>query len=127
MYTRRQIIDMALSLPGAIGDTPFESDPESVIFRHGAGGKWFGALLRAPRRAVGLPGEGTAEVLDLKCDPLVAYGMRQTYPDIVPGYHMNKQHWITVRLEGALPEETLRMLLHMSWELTLKKRRRPQI
>ena len=124
MYSRQQIIDMAMALPDACLDAPFESEPSIAVFRHGSTGRWFGILLRAPRQAVGLAGKGQAEVLDLKCDPLVSYGMMQAYPDVVPGYHMNKQHWISLRLKGDLPEETVRMLIGMSYDLTRKKPRR---
>ena len=121
MYTRRQVIDMALALPGATADMPFEGDFYSTVLRHGDTGKWFGIVLKAPRRMVGLAGEGQAEVLDLKCDPLVSFGLMAQYPDIVPGYHMNKHHWIAVRLEGSVPEEVLRTLMDMSFALTRRK------
>ena len=122
MYTQRQIIDMALELPGATADTPFEGDFYSTVLRHGDTGKWFGIALKAPRSMVGLAGDGHAEVLDLKCDPLVSFGLMQSYPDIVPAYHMNKHHWIAIRLEGDVPEDVVRMLLEMSFSLTQGKR-----
>ena len=100
---------------------PFEGDFDTTVLRHAATGKWFGILIQAPREKVGLAGPGTAEVLNLKCDPLVSYGMFQSYPDIMPAYHMNKHHWISVRLEGGVPEETLRLLVRMSYDLTDKK------
>ena len=123
MYTREQIIDMALELPGATADTPFEGDGYSTALRHGDTGKWFGIVLKGPRSRVGLDGEGQAELLDLKCDPLVSYAMIQEYPDILPGYHMNKQLWITIRLEGDVPRDVVEMLLRMSFDLTGKKKK----
>lgn len=123
MFTREAIVEMALALPGARADAPFEDDFDSLVFRHGASGRWFGILLSAPRSRVGLKGEGTARVLNIKCDPLLSYGLRQQYPDIVPGYHMNKTHWISVRLEGDAPEEVVRMLIGMSYELTRPRAR----
>ena len=123
MHTRERILEMALELPGAKSDKPFEEDFDSTVLRHGDTGKWFGILLKAPRNRVGLDGEGTAEVLNLKCDTMLSYGLRQEYPDILPAWHMNKQHWITVRLEGSVPEELLRTLLRMSYDLTAGKAR----
>ena len=123
MYTREQIIDMALQLPGSAADAPFEGDDYSTVLRHGDTGKWFGLVFRAPRNRVGLTGEGWADILNLKCDPLVSYGLMQEYPDILPAWHMNKQLWITVRLEGGVPEETLALLIRMSYDLTAKKPR----
>lgn len=121
MFTRRQIVERAMEFPGATYDAPFEADSESLVFRHGDTGRWFGLLLKAPRPAVGLQGEGSTWVLNLKCDPLVSYGVMQVCPDIVPAYHMNKQHWISLRLQGEVPENMLSMLLEMSWALTGKR------
>lgn len=122
MFTRRQILDMALALPGATSDQPFEDDFDSTVLRHGESGKWFGLLMKAPRNRIGLPGEGTAEILNLKCDPLLAYGLRQVHADIIPAWHMNKQLWISVRLEGELPEDVLQSLIQMSYDLTAVKK-----
>ncbi len=124
MITRQRVLEMALALPGATSDMPFEEDFDSTVLRHGAGGKWFGLMMKVPREKVGLDGPGTAEVLNLKCDPLVSFGMRQGCPDILPAWHMNKQHWISVRLEGDVPEDTLKTLIEMSYDLTKKGAKR---
>ena len=122
VHTRQQVLDMALALPGAASDMPFDEDFDTTVLRHGDTGKWFGILMKVPRGKVGLSGEGVAEVLNLKCDPMLGYGLRQTHPDILPAWHMNKQHWISVRLEGDVPEDVLRMLVEMSFDLTGRKR-----
>lgn len=118
MITRQRVLELALALPGARADMPFEEDFDSTVLRHGDTGKWFGLLMKAPRAKLKLDGDGVAEILNLKCDPLVSYGLRQTWPDILPAWHMNKQLWITVRLEGAVPDDVLRTLLRMSYDLT---------
>ena len=123
MIERQRVIDMALELPGATADQPFPEDFDSTVLRHGAGGKWFGIVMKAPRAKVGLEGAGMAEILNLKCDPMLSYGLRQDYADILPAWHMNKQLWITVRLEGDVPEELVQTLMRMSYDLTDKKRK----
>ena len=121
MYTREQILDMALALPLATADQPFDEDFDTTVLRHGDTGKWFGLVMNVPRGKVGLAGEGAAEILNLKCDPLLSFGLRQSYPDILPAWHMNKQLWITLRLEGDVPEALMRELIGMSFELTRRK------
>ncbi len=116
-------MQMVCDLAGAVCDRPF-ADETIVIFRHGAQGKWFGALLNAPRRALKLDGERETRVLNVKCDPLLASMLRDTYPEISAGYHMNKTHWISLMLEGGLPEEEFCKLLSLSYQLTLPKARR---
>ena len=124
MIARERVLEMALALPGASADQPFDEDFDSTVLRHGPGGKWFGLVMKVPRGKVGLSGDGATEVLNLKCDPLVSYGLRQEYPDILPAWHMNKQLWISVRLEGNVPEDVLKTLIGMSYDLTAKKKKK---
>ena len=80
----------------------------------------FGHFIEAIRHALVKIGTRFT-VRNLKCDPLLGYGLRQTHADILPAWHMNKQHWITVRLEGDVPEELLGTLIRMSYDLTMKR------
>jgi predicted DNA-binding protein (MmcQ/YjbR family) len=43
--------------------------------------------------------------LSLKCDPDEAEALRQLYPAVKPGYHLNKRHWNTVTLDGTVDDE----------------------
>lgn len=49
--------------------------------------------------------------ITLKCDPIWAQLLRQTYEAVEPGYHMNKKHWITVRLNGTIPDDEIREMI----------------
>ena len=58
--------------------------------------------------------------LSLKVRPLDGEGLRATYPQqISPGYHLNKRHWVTLRLGGAVPDALVRELLAQSYALVL--------
>ncbi len=100
---RKELIDYCLAKPGAKGDFPF--DERTLAIR--VGGKIF-ALLDV---------EDEAPSVNLKCDPELAVDLRETYESIRPGYHMNKEHWNTVDLDGKLPEELLVSLVDRSYEL----------
>ena len=66
--------------------------------------------------------------MNLKCDPAKAEILRECYPAVLPGYHMNKRHWNTVVLDGSIPGEDLRSMIDESYELVVKglpKARRP--
>ncbi len=58
--------------------------------------------------------------VNLKCDPEFALDLRERYPEVQPGWHMNKKHWNTVDFEGALDEATLRQLIDHSYEQVIK-------
>ena len=58
--------------------------------------------------------------ISLKCEPTLAHILRQNYPAVKPGYHMNKEHWNTVTCDDTIPDdETLAMIDH-SYEQVIK-------
>ncbi len=58
--------------------------------------------------------------VNLKCDPELAVDLREVYDEVTPGYHMSKKHWNTINLEGNLPEEEIKKMVDMSYELVVK-------
>ena len=68
--------------------------------------------------------------MNLKCDPLVAEGLRDRYKSVLPGYHMNKMHWNTIILDGTVPENVIYSMIDDSYDLVysgLKKSEREKI
>ena len=57
----------------------------------------------------------------LQCDPVDAEVLTGQFKSVVPGYHMNKKHWITISLTGELDEEMLKGLIDDSYELVVSK------
>ncbi len=57
--------------------------------------------------------------ITLKLTPQEGELLRQQYPDILPGYYMNKQHWNSIRPDGAVPDDLLRALADESYRLVL--------
>ena len=41
--------------------------------------------------------------ITLKCDPAKAVELRERYPSVTPGYHINKAQWHTVVLDDSIP------------------------
>ncbi len=97
--------------------------PDCAVFRHGASRKWFGIVMNVPRKMLGLGGEGAVDVLNVKCGPILAGSLR-TEPGFLPAYHMNKSHWISVQLDGPVPDEQIVPLLSLSYDAVAPKRRR---
>ena len=67
-------------------------------------------------------------IVVLKADPQDSEALRQSHPDITPGYHMNKRHWITLEPGGELDAEFVRELVTDSYLLVvegLPRARRP--
>ncbi len=57
--------------------------------------------------------------INIKCDPENAIDLRERYPAVTPGYHMNKTHWNTVQLDGTVPAKMLLLWIDDSYELVL--------
>ena len=59
--------------------------------------------------------------ISLKCDPDFALVLRDHYPAIKAGYHMNKKHWNTLTLDGSIPEKQVLDMIDDSYDLVVKK------
>lgn len=57
--------------------------------------------------------------VNLKCKPELAIEWREFFPEIRPGYHMNKRHWNTVDFDGLLEDEFLRSMIDLSYQLVV--------
>ena len=92
--------------------------PEWDWWRYQVGGKLFAAQCQPEEKHKGYDGR---ELLTLKCDPLLAELLQKEYADIVPGFYMDKRNWISVFLDGAVPDDVLRELCQGSYALVLGK------
>jgi predicted DNA-binding protein (MmcQ/YjbR family) len=94
--------DFCLSLKGCTESTPF--GPDVLVFK--VGGKMFSLCdLKDFKR------------INLKSEPEKAIELREQYPEITPGYHMNKQHWNSVDPSGKLKNELIYRLTKDSYNL----------
>ena len=59
---------------------------------------------------------------NVKCNPEYAIELREQYPCILPGYHMNKKHWNTVIVDGSLSRAQLTQLIKDSYSLVSKRK-----
>jgi predicted DNA-binding protein (MmcQ/YjbR family) len=106
--TWRELREYCLSLPGAVETFPF--GPGASVFK-AANGKMFGVTTQ--RHA---PVD-----ISVKVEPAIGEALRAQYSAVVPGYHLNKRHWITITLGGDLPDERVHELVRDSYELVAPK------
>ena len=102
--------EYCLSKTGAEETLPF--GPDTLVFK--VGGKIF--LL------VGLDEEALR--FNVKCDPEKIEELREVYPCVLPGYHMNKKHWNTIVADGSVPDRLLREWIDHSYDLVSKPTRK---
>ncbi len=105
----------ALDAWGTVPDHPFRDDLDTAVLRHPRTRKWFALFMTISRSKLGL-GDGRIRVVNLKCsaDTLATLLGSEGFH---PAYHMNKSHWMTVLLDGTVPDDMLAELLMESYSL----------
>ena len=94
-----------LSLPGAVEERPFT--PEVPVYK--VMGRMFAYVS---------PDESPPR-LTIKLDPLHGQLLRSTHDAVLPGYHMNKDHWNTVLLDGSVPDDEILTWIDESYDLVV--------
>ncbi|GAA3332871.1 hypothetical protein GCM10020331_094680 [Ectobacillus funiculus] len=56
----------------------------------------------------------------MKCEPGFLDYWRQIYTSVVPAFHLNKDHWNSIILDGTVPEEEIYEMIRQSYMLTKK-------
>ncbi len=97
----------------------WERFSNNAVFRRQDNQKWYAALLTVQRQKLGLSGIGQIEIIDLKAKPeqLDALIDGQKY---LPGYHMNKKHWLTICLDDSISIEEIFCRIDKSFALAEK-------
>ncbi len=80
--------------------------PNYAVFRQSASRKWFAAVMDVAKKSIDLPGDGTADVMDLKCDPVLVDSLL-AQDGFLPAYHMSKSSWISILLDETVPDEQI--------------------
>ncbi len=94
--------------------------PNDGIFRRNDNRKWFALIMAVARGTMRLSGDGTVEVLNVKCDPQLM-GALLASPGYRPAYHMSKANWISIILDGTVNIAEIKSLVDLSYKLTAGK------
>ncbi len=107
--TPDELREVCLALPQAIETFPFGF--ETSVFKTSGNDKIFAltSLADEPLK------------VSLKVDPEESLSLQSQYPEVTPGYHLNKKHWVTIRLDGGVPEDLVEQLIHDSHALVRPK------
>jgi len=108
--TPADLRDFCLSLQQATETFPFGE--ETSVFKTSGNGKIFALSALA----------GNPFTVALKLDPQDGIALRAEFTQITPGYHLNKKHWITILIDGAVPDDLIEDLLRGSHDLVRPRR-----
>ncbi|MDP4285822.1 MAG: MmcQ/YjbR family DNA-binding protein [Bacteroidota bacterium] len=103
-----ELREYALSLEGASESFPFGED--TLVFKINNKIFLLTSLSAYPLQ------------FNVKCKPEYAIELRELYSCVLPGYHMNKKHWNTIIVDGALTQVQLKQFIKDSYQLVAPKR-----
>ena len=106
MRTREETAAYCLTLPDVYADTPFRDENWTVIRCRG-NRKVFAWIFER---------EGTLW-LNVKMRPEWRDFWREAFEAVIPAYHLNKEHWSSVILNGTVPEKDVRRMIEESYDL----------
>ena len=106
---------------------PWEKYDSNAVFRHADNKKWFALVMNVRRDKLGQHGNEYVDVVNLKMDDMFFRDMLIRQEGILPAYHMNKQHWITVLLDGTVPDDRVFDLIDMSFTATASAKKKKKI
>ena len=101
--------EYCLSKPDAEESFPF--GPETLVFK-----VWGKVFL--------LTGLDSPDLrFNVKCDPNKAVEIREEFPCVLPGFHMNKKHWNTIVVDGSVSAKQLNEWIDWSYDLVAGKKK----
>lgn len=112
MHTRQDIINYCLTLENSFYDTPF-TDPNWEVVRHKENNKVFAWIFEKDDKVW----------VNVKCDPQWRDLWRSTYESVLPGWHLNKEYWNSIILDGDVPDVEIQRMIAESYDLTFSKKK----
>lgn len=105
--THKEFEAFITQFPDVWLDYPFGED--AAVYKYGE---------KPEGKIVAIVAEGSKPLrVSLKCDPLLAKTLRDKYETVLPGHHLNKQHWNTIICSGQLTNEEIFDLARLSYNL----------
>lgn len=113
MRERKEAIAFCLTLSEAYEDYPFH-DLNWTVIRHKANRKVFAWIY-----------ERNGNIwINVKCDVEWRDFWRNAYESVLPGYHLNKEHWNSIILDGTVPDKDIKRMIEESYDLTKPKQKK---
>ena len=106
---------------------PWRKYDSNAVFRHLDNKKWFALVMDVAADKLGQHSSKSVAVINLKIDDPFFRDMLIQQKGILPAYHMNKQHWITVLLDETVPKDTVYNLIETSFMATASAKKKQKI
>ena len=117
---REKVLKWAQDTYGTLPESLWAKTPEDVVLRHESNKKWYAILMKVRRSVLGSESDDIVDIINVNCDTLQIDLLSQQQ-GFFHGYHMNKNHWLTILLDGTVPLEAVCGLIEQSFEMTAPK------
>ena len=107
LIKREEVLSFCQTLNEVYLDKPFK-DPNYIAIRHNKNKKIFILVFERDDKIW----------LNVKCNTEWRDFFRSTYKSVVPAYHMNKEHWNSIILDGEVPKKEIIRMIEESYDLT---------
>lgn len=101
---------------GITPEHPWKKSPENMTLKDSGSGKWFALIMLVTKKNLGLVGDEEIFVVNVKSNSEFISMVSQA-EGYMPGYHMNKQHWLTIFLDGTVPLEQILEQVDESYQI----------
>lgn len=101
---------------GIMPEHPWKKSPENMTLKDSESGKWFALIMLVAKKNLGFAGDEEIFVVNVKSNPEFISMVSQA-EGYMPGYHMNKQHWLTIFLDGTVPLEQILEQVDESYQI----------
>lgn len=106
MKDRREVIRYCMTFPEVFEDYPFRD------------ANWTCMRIRTNKRIFALIYERKEQIwINVKCETEWRDFWRRAYQAVVPAYHMNKEHWNSIILDGSIPDQDIKRMIGESYDL----------
>jgi predicted DNA-binding protein (MmcQ/YjbR family) len=94
----------------------FTEDPGIGVFARPDNGKWFAVTKNIRCSSVDVAGDGRIDILNVRLAPRVVSSLR-TREGFRSAWHMNRNKWVTVLLDGSVADDEVRNLIDEAYRL----------
>lgn len=113
MKEKSEAIAFCLTLNNVFEDYPFH-DSNWAVIRHKENKKVFAWIYEKDNYIW----------INVKCDLQWRDFWRNAFESVIPAYHLNKEHWNSIILDGTVPDNDIKRMIEESYELTKGKKKK---
>lgn len=93
---------------------------DDAVLRNDKNNKWYAVMFKLDKRKIGIEEDGKIEIIDLSDDAEYVQKIVDNV-NILPGYHLNKKYWYTIKLDDSVNIHKIFELIDRSYNRSLKK------